>query len=105
MTTPAEHIALERRRVLDDLNLSMLFVDAASIEVPECSDGRRHLAVSVRVVHTMPSASAAALVCRLLHHRRIPSIEIDQATGLVRARCRYLLPGAPWSLVVTVAPR
>jgi hypothetical protein len=105
MITPAEHVAVERRRVLDDLNLSMLFVDAASIDVPECSDGRRHLPVAVRTAHGMPSASAAALLCRLLHHRRIPSIEIDLANGLVRARCRYLLPGAPWSLAVTVAPR
>jgi hypothetical protein len=103
---------LERQRVLDDLNLSMLFLETAHVEAmpptPEAEDrddpsGDACRRLRLRVLARLPltPADTAALLCRVLHNRRIPSIEIDRIAEGVRLRCSYLLPAGSWRLDIT----
>jgi hypothetical protein len=99
----------ERQRVLDDLNLSMLFLDTARVEAvtpPRASPGRlgdidRRLRLRVLARHPLTPAGTAALLCRVLHNRRIPSVEITRLGEGVRLRCAYLLPAGAWQLEIT----
>jgi hypothetical protein len=108
--TPA--LDIERQRVLDDLNLSMLFLETAHVEtVPATTDGDdiddpfadagRRLRLRVLARRPLTPAGTAALLCRVLHNRRIPGIEIDRIAEGVRLRCSYLLPTGRWRLDIT----
>jgi len=97
---PPDGFPAERRRVLDDLNLAMLFVDAAEVFVHDESTERR-LTIDIRASSGLSPAATAALLCRLLHDRRIPSVEIVREDTRVRLHSDYLLPNAAWRLEVT----
>jgi hypothetical protein len=101
----------ERQRVLDDLNLSMLFLETARVETipsneiddPDDLDDRlvdaeRRLRLRVLSRRPLTPAGTAALLCRVLHNRRIPHVAIDRIAGGVRLRCPYLLPTGRWRL-------
>lgn len=100
MTTVTDLIGVERRILLDDLNLHMLFVDTADVAVRDAPADRRHLDITIRAHGGLSPAATAALLCRLLHHRRIPSVEIDRDRDHVSLQCQYLLATGLWSLTV-----
>lgn len=103
---PTDQLRSERQRVLDDLNLSMLFLETARIETELAAEdlddasagGGRQLRVRVLSSGSLTPAQTAALLCRVLHNRRIPSVEIDRIAAGVRLRCFYLLPAGRWRL-------
>lgn len=106
--SPNPALQAERQRVLDDLNLPMLFLETARVEDVTAVDVRdpregddRRLRVRVLARRSLTPAATAALLCRLMHNRRIPSIEIDRIAEGVRLRCSYLLPTGPWRLDIT----
>jgi hypothetical protein len=107
-------LALERQSVLDDLNLSMLFLETARVEtIPsselddpadpddQLADAGRRLRLRVLSRRPLTPAGTAALLCRVLHNRRIPHIAIDRIADGVRLRCSYLLPTGRWRLDIT----
>jgi hypothetical protein len=100
MDTFADRISRERRLILDDLNLGMLFIDAAEIEIVDDTDIDRRLTVCVHAPADLSPTDMAALLCRFLHHRRIPSVEIERAHDRVHLRCRYELPASDWGIDV-----
>lgn len=112
-SSPAPSLVLERQRVLDDLNLSMLFLETAQIETiapgaeleedASSADVGRRLRVRLRTRSPLTPAATAALLCRFLHNHRIPGVEIDRVAEGVRLRCAYLLPSGRWRLDV-IAP-
>jgi hypothetical protein len=119
MTSPNDpfcppSLVAERQSVLDDLNLSMLFLETARVETIPSSepddpadpddplaDGERRLRLRVLSRRPLTPAGTAALLCRVLHNRRIPHITIDRIADGVRLRCSYLLPTGRWRLDIT----
>ncbi|MET0862500.1 MAG: hypothetical protein ABW091_15900 [Microbacterium sp.] len=110
MIIPTDSIVTERQSVLDDLNLSMLFLGTAHVEaipageLEDADEGAlRRLGLRVLARSPLSPAMTAALLCRVLHNRRIPGVEIDRIADGVRLRCAYLLPTGRWRLDI-VAP-
>ncbi|MET0297563.1 MAG: hypothetical protein ABW091_10330 [Microbacterium sp.] len=110
--SPTHPLQAERQRVLDDLNLSMLFLETARVDTAPTvegaedvddrwSDAARRLHVRVLARRPLTPAATAALLCRVLHNRRIPGIEIDHIAEGVRLRCAYLLPSGRWRIDIT----
>jgi hypothetical protein len=101
-------LRIEGQQVLDDLNLPMLFLETARVEaVPSVKVGDppahevRSLRIRVLARRSLTPANTAALLCRVLHNHRIPSVEIDRIAEGVRLRCSYLLPTGSWRLDIT----
>lgn len=116
LTDPAlpPFLVRERQRVLDDLNLAMLFLETARVEtIPpnelddpddpddQLADAERRLRLRVLSRRPLTPAGTAALLCRVLHNRRIPHVAIDRIADGVRLRCPYLLPTGRWRLDIT----
>jgi len=99
--SPAE----QRRSVIEDLNLAMLFLDAGAVVIQPDDDSpgigtkSRRISAAIETMHSAPAA--AALLCRVLHNTLVDAVHITRDAQSVRLECDYPSRSGVWTLELT----
>lgn len=92
----------QRRSVIEELNLAMLFLDAGAVVIqPDDGSGSqlRRISAAIETEHAAPAA--AALLCRVLHNTLVSTVRITRDGQSVRLECRYPARSGDWTLELT----